>query len=415
MDHLPASPWRASILGLLCLLTLLAGCVSNTVKTTSVPPLAAPSQALPDSQLLDVGIAIFDPGIDDHDVDEEIPIYPEVRRAESRFMPNQLAQAMQQSGAWGAVRVVPDPERVSDLSVHGKIVHSDGEQLTLAIQARDSRGHQWLEKTYTGHASSYAYKANTVNTYDPFQAIYHTIANDLVAAQEKLPLAERDTIRTTTELRFAGEFAPDAFGNYLKEDKDGEIELLRLPAQGDPMLERIDQIRERDHAYVDTMQEHYNQFGEQMYAPYQEWRKQSYQEAIAMQELKAESQRNLILGAVAVAAGIAGVAGGESSSTRAMGNIAVIGGGYLIKSGLDKRNEAQIHVEALEELGTSLEAEITPQVIELEDRSITLSGSVEDQYAQWRSLLAEIYATEVGALELPDTEPDAVGAHSVSD
>ncbi len=30
-----------------------------------------------------------------------------------------------------------------------------------------------------------------------------------------------------------------------------------------------------------------------------------------------------------------------------------------------------------------------------------LSGNVEDQYAQWRELLADIYAAEVGALELP--------------
>lgn len=405
MDSRPARVRRASSVTLLCLLALLTGCVSNTVKTNSVPPVATPSVAVSDDQLLDVGIAIFDPGIEDIEVDDDTRIYPEVRKAESRFMPNQLAQSMQQSGAWGAVRVVPDPERISDLSVHGTILHSDGESLELAIAARDSRGHAWLERTYSGRASAYAYTSGTMASYDPFQAVYHTIANDLLRALEKLPVAERERIRTTSELRFAESFAPDAFGGYLKADEDGEYQLLRLPAEGDPMLERIEQVRERDHAYVDTMQEHYNQFGEQMYAPYQEWRKQSYQEAIAMQELKAESQRNLILGAVAVAAGIAGAVGGESSTSRAMGNIAVIGGGYMIKSGLDKRNEAQIHVEALEELGMSLEAEITPQVIDLEDRSITLSGSVEDQYAQWRSLLAEIYATEVGALEMPGEAP----------
>ena len=50
----------------------------------------------------------------------------------------------------------------------------------------------------------------------------------------------------------------------------------------------------------------------------------------------------------------------------------------------------------------SLEAEITPQVIELEDRTVMLSGNVEDQYEQWRELLAEIYRNEVGALALPD-------------
>jgi nitrate/nitrite-specific signal transduction histidine kinase len=31
-----------------------------------------------------------------------------------------------------------------------------------------------------------------------------------------------------------------------------------------------------------------------------------------------------------------------------------------------------------------------------------LSGNVEDQYAQWRELLADIYRAEIGALELPE-------------
>ena len=142
-----------------------------------------------------------------------------------------------------------------------------------------------------------------------------------------------------------------------------------------------------------------------MDGPYQEWRKLSYEEAMALKELKAESTRRLIAGGVAILAGIAGASSGDSATTRTAGNVAIIGGGYLLKSGLEKRNEAQIHVEALEELGMSLEAEITPQVIELDDRTVMLSGNVEDQYAQWRKVLAEIYRAEVGALALPDDPP----------
>ena len=58
----------------------------------------------------------------------------------------------------------------------------------------------------------------------------------------------------------------------------------------------------------------------------------------------------------------------------------------------------QMHMEALEELGQSLEDEVAPQVISLEDRSITLTGSVEEQYEQWREILADLYAAEVGQL-----------------
>ena len=70
--------------------------------------------------------------------------------------------------------------------------------------------------------------------------------------------------------------------------------------------------------------------------------------------------------------------------------VGIAGGGYLLKSGLEKRSESNIHTLAREELGQSLEAEITPRVIELEDRTVRLSGNAEDKYAQWRELLADV-------------------------
>ncbi|TXS89276.1 hypothetical protein FV139_20275 [Parahaliea maris] len=386
-------------LGLLLAAAALAGCVSQTVKSTSVPPLATTAEPIPEELLLDVGIAIFDPGLEQYEEDEQV--YPEVRKAEARYMPRLLSEAMQNSGAWGAVRVVPSAAQITDLRVEGKILKSDGEELQLHITAKDSRNREWLDKTYSGHASRYAYDSATRVSYDPFQAVYHTIANDLLQHMETLQLAELEHVRVVTELRFARTFSPDAFGDYLEETSKGYYKVLRLPAHNDPMLERIHSIRERDNMFVDTMQAYYGSFTGQMEAPYQEWRKLSYEEAIALQELKEESTRRLIAGGVAVLAGIA-AAGSSEGSSRAAGNVAIIGGGYLLKSGLEKRNEAQIHVEALEELGMSLEAEITPQVIELEDRTIMLSGNVEDQYAQWREILADIYRAEMGELALPE-------------
>ena len=46
--------------------------------------------------------------------------------------------------------------------------------------------------------------------------------------------------------------------------------------------------------------------------------------------------------------------------------------------------------------------QLAPQVIELEDRTVMLSGNVEDQYTQWREILADIYRAEIGDLELPE-------------
>lgn len=396
---------RLILLALAC--TALAGCVNKSVKSTSVPRLESGSAEIPEELLLDVGVAIFDPGLDDYDEDERV--YPEVRKAEARYMPTLLAEAMQDSGAWGAVRVVPSKDQITDLMVQGKILHSDGEELRLAVKAVDSRGFIWLDKVYEGNASRYAYQATTRSVYDPFQAVYNNIANDLVKRQEEFRPQDRKNVRLVTELLFARSFSPEAFDGYLEKNRKDYYLVMRLPAENDPMLERVRTIRERDQMFIDTLQEYYANFDDQMSGPYQEWRKLSYEEAIALQELKAESTRRLLAGGVAILAGIAG-AGSESSAGRAASNVAIIGGGYLLKSGLEKRNEAQIHVEALEELGMSLEAEITPQVIELEDRTVMLSGNVEDQYAQWREVLAEIYRTEVGALSLPEESAAAAEA-----
>jgi hypothetical protein len=384
----------------LCLLA--SACVNQTIKTTSVPAVKTSTSAVPEEQLLDVAVVVFDPGLDDYEADEDEPVYPEVRKAEARFMPMQLSAAMQESGAWGAVRVVPDDSQITDLMVRGKILHSDGEEVQLEITATDARGEVWLNKTYTGITSRYAYDATTRNTKDPFQAMYNTIANDLLQEAEELSPKDRSDVRVVAELRFARSFSPDAFDGYLEQTSKGKYEVVRLPAEDDPMLARVREIRERDHMYVDTLQAYYTNFDAQMLGPYQEWRKNSYESVIALQEVQAESTRNLILGGLAVIGGIAAATAGDSSTSRTAGQVAVLGGGYLLKSGLDKRNEAQIHVAELEELGESLEAEVTPQVIELEDRTVTLSGNVEDQYTQWRALLAEIYRAEIGELELPE-------------
>jgi hypothetical protein len=57
-----------------------------------------------------------------------------------------------------------------------------------------------------------------------------------------------------------------------------------------------------------------------------------------------------------------------------------------------------MHIEALRELGESLETAVAPKVIDLEDRTIMLNGPVEEQYAQWREILVEIYRSETGEI-----------------
>ena len=387
-----------SLIGVLLALSLLTGCVTETVKSTSVPVLDAPDTPVPDAELLDVGVVILDPGISS--VEDEEQVYPEVRRAEATFMATELADVLAEQGGWGAVRVVPDERQFSDLLVRGTILQSDGEALELKIRASDARGTVWLDKRYTGITSRYAYEQGTRAKQDPFLSVYRMIANDMLAAFQRLPAEERTTIRRVAEMRFARDFASGAFADYLNEDPSGQVTLRRLPSEEDPMLARVRGLRQRHYVFVDTLQGHYTGFSDDMYTPYQEWRKASYEETVALRELENEAKREMIAGGAAILAGIVAQSSG-SRMTRSAGAIGVVGGGALLKRGLEKRAESNIHSLALEELGQSLDAEITPRVIELEDRTVRLTGNVEDQYDQWRELLADIYAAELAALEPP--------------
>ncbi len=389
----PAHPLPTCWLALLLALTLaIGGCGTTTVKSTAYTPLSQESTIIPEVELLDVGVIPFNPGIDGK-VDDTVR--PEVRNAESRYLASQLVATLQSSGAWGPVRVIPDSNSVVDLTVEGKILHSDGEQLALAIVARDSSGRTWLDRTYREVASVYAYDRRRSQPRDPFQGIYNRIANDLMQARDQLPAGRAVELRTLSELRFAQDFAPEAFGEHVRANRRGELEIARLPAENDPIMARVQAIRERDHLFIDTLQEHYDTFQRRMDAPYQSWRAESYQEVIATRQLKRESNARMIGGVAAVAGGIL-AAGSSDGSTRVGGMMAAGAGGMMVKSALEKRQEAQMHIEALAELGESLELALEPQVIELEDRTITLTGNAQAQYVQWKEILREIYHAEHG-------------------
>jgi len=114
----------------------------------------------------------------------------------------------------------------------------------------------------------------------------------------------------------------------------------------------------------------------------------------------------MIAGGAAIIAGIVAQSSG-SSATRSAGAVSVMGGGLLIKNSMAKRRQVDASSLILEEVARELDDSVADRVIELEDRTVQLSGNVEDQYDQWRELLADIYAAELAALEPPDSPETA--------
>jgi hypothetical protein len=397
---------RARSLLFLPVALLVWSCNSTTVKSTDQSPVVVQSpEQVPEDQLLDVGVGLFDPGVDGLKQDEENPrVFPEVRRAEARYMPNVLAATLQGSGAWGVVRVVPDRQSEMDVWVDGRIIQSDGEFLKLAITVQDSSGKVWFTKNYEEEASKYSYDREVQRQkLEPFQGLYNRIANDMIAHRSQLQPADVYTLRTITELKFAQRFAPEVFADYLVTDGKGRYGIKRLPADNDPLLERLRRIRERDNLFVDTLQDYYTNFAGQMQGPYTQWRDESYKETMDLREANRSATARTVGGVLVGLAGIAAavLAGGSSnpwvnSGGTAAAVVGVGAGTMLVKSGLDQRAEAKMHAEALKEIAASLDAEIAPHTVTLEDRTVTLTGTVEQQYAQWRQILRDIYDTETG-------------------
>jgi hypothetical protein len=391
----------------------LTACVSETVRSVDLTPPQQATTAVPEALLLDVGVAVFAANIPD-DYDDQIKqnISPDVRRAEGNFIAYTLKNMLQSTGNWGAVRVVPQTTNAVDVIVGGTILQSDGARLQLEATVIDASGKQWFTKTYESLSSKYAYDPNVPPGIDPFQSIYKQISDDMQAYRLTLTEADVARLRTVAEMVFARDFAPDAFSNYIESNKKGQVTVKRLPAPNDPMLARIRKVREREYIFVDTLDEYFAEYQRSMYKPYQEWRHASYEEAISYRQLEAQARARMIAGIAALGAGIAGEFS-DNSTAQTAGFVGIIGGAMTIKSALDKRAEAQIHAEVLQELGTSAEAEIAPHTIELENQTVRLTGTVEAQYAELRRILRQIYYKELGLPppEMPaevanDTTPD---------
>lgn len=386
------------------LLFLLAACsTTNGGRRNIEGPVAvdnSPSE-IPESQLLNVSIQVFEPGSLPEDEKEANGLSMDIRKAEARYMPEQLRATMEKTGYWGAVRVVPNGVTVSELLVSGIILQSTGLLLDIEITAVDASGHKWFTKQYRdGVGADFYVDSNKTN--EAFQPLYNTIANDLASYFKTLTAEDITNIRRIAELRFATDIAPDAFAGYLEIDEMGEFVVDRLPSYEDPMYGRVQAIQQRDLLMIDTLNGHFDNFYREMQEPYTEWRKARSDEAEKQKELEKAALNRTLLGVASIVGAIfVGVAGSNSNGGYNQGldtltDVMVIGGAAAIKSGMDKRSEAAIHRESIEELGTSFSSEARPLVVEVEGKTIELTGSAEAQYEQWRALMGQIYASETG-------------------
>lgn len=347
---------------------------------------------------LDVVIPVMNPGIPE-DYDKK-GIWPELRRAEANRFSVSLKSALENTGNFGAVRVTPDKTATADLYVLGRINKSNGEDIEIAVEVIDVSGKRWLKKKFKHRVQKKDFNnIRNGKNYDVYTPVFKTIALTIVKKMKKQKSAKLAKLPLIKEMRFGSIFSKETFAPYIKERR-GRFSLNGLPAKDDPMLVRTQAIWVRDQLFIDRLQNNYETFSLSMDESYLIWQTQSYLESFSAREARKSSVLNGILGVLAIGAAVA-IAGNSKSNT---GTYAAVGAGVigasLISKSFRKSEEAKIHREALSELGSSLDISMAPQVVAFEEQTIDLTGTVKNQYTQWRAFLEKIYLKETVEMEL---------------
>ena len=381
-----------------CIIVLGACTTAREVQYTQVGLQRAEAEIAPES-LLNVGILVFDAGLPEGASDQQLNerfIFPEIRRAEARYMPYHLKSTLETTGYWGAVSVLPEYSPVADVVISGRIEESDGYSAQLRVGAWDSSGRRWFEKNYEMLVSEQAYIRDTGPGQDPYQNIYNQIANDLLQARAQLSSGDLQRVREISDLRYGQSLVPQAFNGYLEETGKGQYEVRRLPAADEPMVSRMRQVRDREYALIDAVNEHYANLYYGLDRPYTDWRRMAREGRLSYEEMRRAANTRMLLGVL----GILGAIAYEGSGGDNMGVTGtMIQGGIMgIQGSLGRREEARMHLESLREVGESFDAEAEPMVVELEGQTRRLTGTAEERFREWRRLLREIYARETGDL-----------------
>jgi len=327
------------------------------------------AKAPADKDYVDISISVFDMNLPaDKKIQNDQDIYPDIRKAEVRYIPAYLQFRLIKSDLWGAIRLLPSDDIGAELLIKGKIIASDGSVLELKISATDCTGRIWINKTYIGKAiESVSAKQSAENT-EPFLSIYDEITQDLVEVYAKLTIAEVNKIKQISQLRYAAFLSPEIYTSYLHKNEDGQYEVNHLPASNDPDFLRIQKIRKHEFLFIDVVNEQYQDFFVNIKPVYDLWRKYRREQQTSdayLLERKAE--------------------GGNKFNR----------GSYMaLRESYNDFRLANMKQEYLDEISKRFNTEISPTDIKLEDSLYHLTGELGAQYTQWRSILKEIYGLE---------------------
>ena len=177
-----------------------------------------------------------------------------------------------------------------------------------------------------------------------------------------------ERISTVSLLRYGLALVPPSFAPYLEQSADGQITVRRLPARTDPLLTRIEAIREREYLFIDVVDEEYSRFYADIKPVYDMWREYRREQ---IQSAAGYTERNTA----------------KASQFRK-------GSYYALQESYNNYRWVKLQEIYLNDLKQGFANETEPTEIELSDSLYRLTGTLEQQYREWRNILAELYQLE---------------------
>ena len=349
-----------------------------------------------------MAVPIFDPNIpEDKDLIEKLSIWPEVRRTEAVRSAVTLSKKLTDTGAFNGVRVTPDAETSAHLYVLGKILESNGRDFDLEIQVVGIDGDRVFQKKYSFEVEEYDLEnPRKGRNSDLYEEFFVEIASDIAAKIKKIKPNDMDELAKVEELRYADFFEPNFSSQFTSQNWMGDTIISSYPSPDDPMMRRIASLKVQDQMFIDNLQGDYQDFSDASNDAYATWQRAAYTETKAASEARTKAAVKGVLGALLVVGAVAaGNNAGYNDYGSRIGAVALaVGGAAAIKGAMGDSKQAKAHKETLSELGKSLNTEIAPKVMELEDTEIELKGSAQEQYSTWREALRRVYEQE----QVPD-------------
>ena len=308
---------------------------------------------------LDIAVELFDPGVPQ---DDNAPTAA-VRRLESQLLAGDLRDTLIRSNQWGVIRLVPEASPLVPVSIRTQILHSDGRDLMLHVRAEDALGSLWFDQAFAFRQS--------VQGQAGFVGIFNAVSNRLLAIWGAMSPDAQRTLLEAAGVAYAETLAPAAFSGMIERSEEG-WRLIRLPAADDPMLGRVERIRNQEYLFCDTIDEQYVDLVNRVGPTYALWREATLEQA---EWLERYEQR----------AADRGENEGDGEFSRMQAEYAAY-------------RSFRMQEQALFELAEAFDGESQPTVMKTQDQVVRLEGTLESQYATWRRLLRDIYLIESGVM-----------------